>query len=383
LNGKDYYKILGLSKGASKDEIKKAYRSLAHQYHPDKNPGNKEAEDHFKEVGEAYEVLGDEKKRADYDAGRLFTGAGAGGPQGGYGFRPEDFGGFGFGDAGGGAQGFNFSGDLGDIFNLFGGGGGMGGGRGGRGGRRGQRGNDVEVTVNMSFDDALQGAEVPVTMTRTAACETCKGLGSAPGTLPETCPTCGGTGAVSESQGMFGLSRPCPSCGGRGTITRNPCPTCGGAGSVRSPKKIRLRIPPGVSDGSRIRFKGKGESGVGGGPPGDLFVVTKVEPHPFYGRSNADITMELPITFSEAALGTQIELPTVDGKVKLKIPAGTESGRKFRLKGKGAPRLKGKGHGDMIVSVKVVVPTKLGKKQREMIEKLEEIEPKDIRAHLS
>jgi molecular chaperone DnaJ len=381
LNGKDYYKILGLSKDASKDEIKKAYRGLAHQYHPDKNPGNKEAEDRFKEIGEAYEVLSDDQKRSDYDAGRLFTGAGTGGPGG---YRPQDFGGFGFGDiGGGGAQGFSFTGDIGDIFNLFSGGSGGGGSRAGRGGRRGQRGNDVEVTVNMSFDDSLKGAEIPVSINRTAACETCKGLGSAPGTLPETCPTCGGTGAVSESQGMFGISRPCPSCGGRGIIIKNPCPTCGGAGSLRSPKKIKVRIPPGVSDGSRIKFKGKGEPGTGGGPPGDLFAVTRVGKHPYLGRSNADITMELPITFSEAALGTQVEIPTVDGRVKLKIPAGTESGRKFRLRGKGAPKLKGKGHGDMIVSVKVVVPTKLGKKQREMIEKLEEIEPKDIRAHLS
>jgi len=188
---------------------------------------------------------------------------------------------------------------------------------------------------------------------------------------------------VSESQGLFGLSRPCPSCGGRGAILKNPCPTCGGHGTLKRPKKIKVRIPLGVSDGSRIKFKGKGEQGLSGGPPGDLFVVTRVDKHTYLGRSGANITMELPITFSEAALGTQVEIPTVDGRVKLKIPAGTESGRKFRLKGKGAPRLKGKGHGDMIVTVKVVVPQKLGKKEREAIEKLEEIEPKDVRAFLS
>jgi molecular chaperone DnaJ len=235
----------------------------------------------------------------------------------------------------------------------------------------------------MSFEDALKGAEIPVTMDRTSACETCKGLGSAPGTLPETCPTCGGSGVVSESQGMFGLSRPCPSCGGRGTIVEHPCPTCRGQGSVRKPRKIKVRIPPGVSNGSRIKFKGKGEPGLSGGPPGDLFVVTRVDKHPYLGRSNANITMELPITFSEAALGTQVEIPTVDGRVKLKIPAGTEGGKKFRLKGKGAPRLKGRGQGDMIVTVKVVVPQKLNKKQREAIQRLEGIEPGDVRAFLS
>ncbi len=379
MNGKDYYKSLGLSKSASKEEIKKAYRQLAHKYHPDKNPGNKEAEDRFKEIAEAYEVLSDEKKKADYDSGRMFTGgAGAYGPGQYAGGGSQGFEGFDFGGAG--DRGFSFSGDLGDIFNLFGGG--VGGPRSGRTGRRGQRGNDVEANVTMSFEDSLKGAEVPITMTRTGACETCKGLGSTPGTLPETCPNCGGTGAVAESQGMFGISRPCPSCGGRGTIIRNPCPTCGGAGTLRSPKKIRVRIPQGVSDGSRIKFKGRGEPGAGGGPAGDLYVVTRVEPHPYLGRSDANITMELPISYSEAALGTQVEIPTVDGRVKLKIPPGTQSGRKFRLRGKGAPKLKSKGHGDMIVTARVVVPEKLNKKEREVVEKLGAVEPKDLRAHL-
>ncbi len=378
MNGKDYYKTLGVSKDSSKDDIKKAYRKLAHEYHPDKNQGNKEAEEKFKEIGEAYEVLSDEKKKADYDSGRLFAESGAYGPGGGA-YGPSDFGGFNFG----GGQGFTYSGDLGDlgdIFNLFGGG--MGGQRAQRGGRRGQRGNDYEVTVNMSFDDALKGAEVPITMDRNAACPTCSGLGSAPGTLPDTCPTCGGRGSVAESQGMFGLSRPCPTCAGRGTIIQNPCPTCQGAGFQRKPKKTRVRIPPGVVDGQKIKFRGKGEPGRGDGPSGDLYVVAKVEKHPYLGRSGANVTMDLPLTFSEAALGTQVEIPTVDGKVKLKIPAGTQSGRKFRLRGKGAPKLKGKGHGDMIVTAKVVVPEKLDKKEREAIEKLEEVERKDVRSFL-
>ncbi len=377
LNGKDYYKLLGVGKEATKDEIKKAYRRQAHKYHPDKNPGNKEAENRFKEIAEAYEVLSDDKKRADYDAGRLFGGAG-GGAYGGAGFRPEGFGGFGAYDFGQGGYTADL-GDLGDIFNLFGGG--FGAGRE-RAGRRGRRGSDVEVQVNMSFEDALKGAEVPLTMTRNVPCQSCGGLGTASGTLPETCPTCGGRGSVSQSQGLFGISRPCPECGGRGTVIKNPCPSCGGAGFQKTPKKTRVKIPPGVSDNSRIKFKGKGEPGQGGGPPGDLYVVTRVEKHPYLGRSNADITMELPVTFSEAALGTQIEVPTVNGKVKLKIPPGTQSGRKFRIRGKGAPKLKGKGHGDMIITVKVSVPEKLDKKQRELIERLEELEPKDLRSFL-
>ncbi|HEY5494655.1 MAG TPA: molecular chaperone DnaJ [Candidatus Anoxymicrobiaceae bacterium] len=373
MNGKDYYKSLGVSKDAGKDEIKKAYRKLAHQYHPDKNPNNKEAEDKFKEISAAYEVLSDEKKRKDYDSGRLFGAQGPGPGAGTWqGFQ---------GRGGGGGQGYTYEGDLGDlgdIFNLFG-----GGARGGGGaGRRGQRGNDVEVTVTMSFDDALKGAYVPLSMTRNMACETCRGLGSAPGTLPQTCPTCGGRGSVAESQGLFGLSRPCPQCGGRGQIIQNPCPTCQGAGQVKQPRKTKVHLPPGVGDGSRIRFKGKGEPGRGGGPPGDLYVVTRVDKHPYLGRRDADITLDLPITYGEAALGTQVEVPTADGKIKLKIPAGTQSGRTFRLKGKGAPRLKGKGHGDMLITARVSVPKSVNKEEREAIEKLGELSREDLRAHL-
>jgi len=372
LNGKDYYKSLGISKGATKDEIKKAYRKLAHQYHPDKNPNNKEAEDKFKEIAAAYEVLSDEKKRKEYDSGGPFMGGQGYGP----GPGPGAYQGFDFG--GGAPGGFNFTGDLGDIFNLFGG----GGQTSSRGGRRGQRGNDVEVTVNMSFDDALEGAYVPVTMTRDTSCANCRGLGSAPGTLPQTCPTCGGRGSVAESQGLFGLSRPCPECQGTGQIIKNPCPECRGAGFVKQPRKTKVHIPPGVADGSRIRFKGKGEPGMGGGQPGDLYVVTHVDNHPYFGRRNSDIMLDVPITFSEAALGTQVEIPTTDGHVKLKIPAGTESGKTFRLKGKGAPKLKGKGRGDMLVTTRVSVPKKLNKEEREAIENLEKSEAKDLRSHL-
>ncbi|MBN1288052.1 MAG: molecular chaperone DnaJ [Actinobacteria bacterium] len=382
MNGKDYYKLLGVSRDAKKDEIKKAYRKLAQKYHPDRNPNNKEAEEKFKEISQAYEVLSDEDKRKQYDTGRLFTGSGAYGG-GGYG-GGSPFSGFeGFNFDQGRGQGYTFTGDLGDIFNIFSGGsaGGFAGGSPGRG-RRGQRGNDIEVTVNMSFDDALRGAEVPVTMTRNITCSTCQGTGSAPGTLPETCPTCHGRGSIAEDQGLFGLSRPCPGCGGRGTIIKNPCPSCRGAGIVKQPKKIKVRIPPGVKDGSRIKFKSKGEPGAGGGPPGDLYVITRVAEHRYLGRKNSNITLELPITFSEAALGTNIEIPTTDGKVKLKIPAGTQSGSKFRLKGKGAPDLKGKGKGDMIVTVNIAVPKKLDKKQKELISKLEELAPENVRAYL-
>lgn len=379
MNGKDYYKLLGVSKDASKDDIKKAYRKLAQKYHPDRNPNNKDAEEKFKEVAGAYEVLSDEEKRKQYDTGRLFTGAGGygGGAYGGSPFSGSE--GFDFGQGG---QGYTFSGDLGDIFNLFSGGGGGGFGGGGRGRRGGTRGNDLEVTVNMSFEDALNGAEIPVTMTRNVTCSTCKGTGSAPGTLPETCPKCGGRGSIAEDQGLFGLSRPCPNCGGRGTIIKNPCSKCRGAGIVTQPKKIKVRIPPGVKDGSRIKFKGKGEPGAGGGPSGDLYIVTNVAKHKYLGRRDSNITLDLPITFAEAALGTDVEIPTTDGKVKLKIPAGTQSGAKFRLKGKGAPRLKGKGKGDMIVTVNIAVPKKLDKKQKELIQKLEDAVPEDIRAYL-
>ena len=377
MNGKDYYKTLGVGKSATQDEIKKAYRKLAQRYHPDKNPDKPETEEKFKELSEAYEVLSDEEKRSQYDSGRLFTGAG---PYGAGGFHPGDFAGSdGFGNFQGGPGGFQFSGDLGDLFNLFGGAG--GGGRSGR--RRAQRGSDVEVSVTLPFDDAITGAYIPVTMTRNEACPTCRGTGSAPGTFPETCPSCGGRGSVSEDQGFFGISRPCPTCGGRGVLVKNPCATCGGLGSAMAPRSIKVKIPGGVSDGSRIRFKGKGEPGAGGGPAGDLYVVTKVEKHQYLGRKNSHITMELPLSFSEAVLGTEVMIPTIDGKVKLKIPAGTQSGRTFRLKGKGAPHLKGKGaRGDLLVTVRVEVPKRVNKKERELIEKLEEFEPQDIRAHI-
>lgn len=360
-----------MSRDASSDEIKKAYRRLAKQYHPDRNPNNKEAEEHFKEIAEAYEVLSDDEKRKQYDAGRLFSQAGAYGP----GFK-GDFRGF---DFGGGGEGFTFGGDIGDIFNLFTG----STGRTRKTRRRGEKGEDVEVGVNLSFEDALRGAQVSVSLNSTETCGLCRGTGSAPGTFPETCPICGGRGSISEDQGFFGISRPCPTCYGRGAIIKNPCSSCGGAGVITKPKKVRLKIPAGVSEGSRIRFKGRGEPGREGGAPGDLYVVTHVAKHPFYGRKNSDITLELPVTYAEAVLGTEVEIPTVDGHVRLKIPAGTQSGRTFRLRGKGAPRLKGKGKGDMLVTVRVMVPSKPTKKEKELIEKLKEAERKDIRAHIS
>jgi len=378
LNGnKDYYKALGVDKSSNKDEIKKAYRKLAHKYHPDKNPNNKESEDRFKEVAEAYEVLSDDDKRKEYDEGRLFT---AQGPYGSGGFRPGDFAGAdGFGNFQGG-QTFDF-GDIGDIFNLFGGGGGGMGGQQ-RGGRRARKGSDVEVSVSLSFEDALKGAYVPVTMSRNIACPSCGGTGATPGTFPETCPSCGGRGSVAENQGFFGISRPCPTCGGRGVVIKSPCASCGGLGSAVVPRKTKVKIPPGVADGQRIRFKGKGEPGPGGGNPGDLYVVAHVQKHPYLARKDSNILMDLPLTFAEAALGTEVQIPTVDGRVKLKIPAGTEGGKTFRLKGKGAQKLKGSGRGDMLVTSKIVVPKKVDKKERELLEELEKLEPKDIRSHL-
>lgn len=379
MNGnKDYYKILGVDKSAGKDEIKKQYRKLAHKYHPDKNPNNKEAEDHFKGLSEAYDVLGDEEKKKQYDQGRLFTSQGAYGAGG---FQPGDFAGSdGFGNFQGGET-FNAS-DLGDLFNLFGGGAPGGGTGRARGGRRGRRGSDVEVSVNLSFDNALQGAYVPVTMSRNAACASCGGTGASPGTFPQTCPSCGGRGSVAENQGFFGISRPCPSCGGRGIIIENPCGSCGGLGSSVVPRKTRVKIPPGVADGSRIRFKGKGEPGQGGGPPGDLHVVTHVQKHPYLYRRDSNILMDLPLTFSEASLGTEANIPTLDGRVKLKIPPGTQGGKTFRLKGKGAAHLKRSGRGDLLVTTRIVVPKKVNKHERELLEELEKTEPKDVRAHL-
>ena len=354
---KDYYEILGVPKNADAAAIKKAYRKLAQQHHPDANAGNTQAEERFKEISAAYDVLGDPEKRAAYDRAREMGGAGFGGGFPG-GRRPGPGGGF------GGAQ----TVDLEDLL------GGMFGGRGGgaRGGTRSHRGADLETVVSLPFEDAMAGVTIPVTLTGPAACSVCKGSGAAPGTQPVTCPDCGGVGQRVVNQGFFQLTQTCPHCGGSGRLIETPCPTCHGTGTERRKRTIRVKIPPGVRDGARIKVAGKGEPGTAGGPPGDLFVKVKVGAHPIFGRKGSDLTLALPITYPEAALGAKVQVPTLDGPVTLKIPAGTPSGKTFRVKGKGAPR-KG-GQGDLLVTVGVDVPSKLSKEQKQLLSQLQETE---------
>jgi len=344
---KSLYESLGVSKNASQDELKKAYRKLVREVHPDKNPGDAEAEARFKEVQSAYDVLSDPKKRKQYDTMGSANGrtapAGAGGTT------------FDFGDF-----------DLGDIF----------GGMFNRGGRaqqqpRGQRGNDVEVEVRVSFEDALKGVQTTVGVQLELACHTCHGTGAAPGTAPITCPVCDGSGVVATSQGLFALQQPCPRCHGMGSIVETPCPTCKGSGRERRMKRYTVKIPAGVKDGTRIKLKGKGEAGYGGAPAGDLYVVTRVEPSKIYERRGDDLVVQVPVSYPTAALGGSIEVPTPDGPVSLKVPAGTEDGKLLRIKGRGVAHLKGAGQGDVLARIRIQVPKKLSKKQRELLEQLE------------
>jgi molecular chaperone DnaJ len=362
MSSRDLYETLGVSRGASADEIKKAYRKLARRHHPDANPGDKEAEERFKEVQNAYDILSDDEKRKQYD---MF---GAGGPQMG-GARPGGvrFEQFDLGDLGG----------FGDVFsNLF-------GGSGGRGGRsRAMRGGDIEATLNLSFEDSLRGAETRVPVEVDAACSTCGGSGAKSGTSPITCPQCGGRGVVAESQGPFAISQPCRRCRGAGMIIEKPCPSCRGTGQVRRTKQYKVKIPAGVKDGTRIRLKGKGEPGVHGGPPGDLFVVTRVAASKLFERRGADLVVEVPVTYPEAALGATVEVPTPDGKISLKVPAGSESGKLLRVRGQGAPKLKGSGRGDLLARLRVTVPKKLSKAEKEAVEQLKSVSRENPREKL-
>jgi molecular chaperone DnaJ len=337
------YETLGVAKNASPDELKKAYRKLVRQYHPDKNPGDEAAEARFKEIQHAYDVLSDQNKRKQYDTFGSANGRpGAGG-------TTFDFGEF----------------DLGDIF------GGLFGGRG-RGPRpeRGQRGADVEVPVRISFEDSLKGLQTTVPVELELACHTCHGTGAAPGTAPKRCPECDGTGVVATSQGLFALQQPCPRCRGNGTVVETPCATCGGSGRERRTKRYTVRIPAGVRDGTKIKLKGKGEAGFGGAPAGDLYVVTRVEPSKLYHRRGDDLVLDVPVTIDEAALGAEVEIPTPDGRVALKVPAGSQDGKLLRVKGRGAPRLKEEGRGDLLARLHIDVPAKLTKAEREALEDL-------------
>jgi molecular chaperone DnaJ len=345
------YEVLGVAKNASADEIKKAYRKLARQYHPDRNPGDAEAEAKFKEVQAAYDVLSDAEKRKQYDTFGSADGRAQGGPGGWTNFDPSAF-------------------DFGNLSDLFGG---MFGGGRARQQPVAQRGDDIEAVVNLSFEDSLKGIETKIPVQVDTACSECGGSGAKPGTAPVICPECRGRGVLSESQGLFSLSQPCPRCRGNGTIIENPCPRCHGAGHERRTKRYSVKIPAGVKDGTRIRLKGKGEPGLYGGPPGDLFVVTRVAPSErFQRRGPADLLVEVPITYSQAALGDKVEVQTPYGdRLSVKIPAGAETGRLLKLKGHGAPKLKGGGKGDLLARVSVTVPKKLTKKQRELIEELQ------------
>jgi molecular chaperone DnaJ len=343
----DPYEVLGVPKNASDEEIKKAYRKLARSYHPDRNPGDASAEERFKDVQAAYDLLSDPEKRRAYDS---FGAAGARGLPG-AGF---DTGGVRFEE-------FSF-GDLGDLL------GGMFGGRGRPGGRVPERGNDLETHVRISFEDSLQGAQVRVPVEADSVCSVCLGTGAEPGTSPVVCPQCQGRGVVSEAQGLFAFSHPCPRCQGNGAIVEKPCKRCRGTGRERARKRYSVTVPAGARSGTRIRLRGKGEPGRNGGPDGDLYVVVEVEPSPLFQRRGSDLVLDVPVTYAEAALGANVQIPTPDGPVALKVPAGTESGKLLRVKGRGAPHLKGNGSGDLLARVKVTVPKKLTKAEREALE---------------
>ncbi len=362
-DSKDYYNILGVSKTATADEIKKAYRKLAVKYHPDKNPGDKSAEDKFKSISKAYEVLSDKNKRAQYDQfGADFFEHGGGGSAGASGFR-------------GGAGGFSGFSDPRDIFSQV-----FGGGAGGAGfsfedlfggGRRrtaSRKGNDLQYELAVSLEDAVFGASKKFSIMKNDTCSACGGSGAAAGTSAQTCTRCNGSGHVIANQGFFQSEAPCPSCGGQGKVIPKPCPSCGGTGTVRKSSEIQINIPPGVDTGSKLRVAGKGEAGVNGAPAGDLYVIIRMLPHDVFTREKADLICELPVPFMTAVLGGIVDVPTVSGKTRMKIAPGTQSGTTLRIRGKGMPSLKGGARGDELVKVQVEIPVNLTDTQRSALE---------------
>ncbi|HVS28353.1 MAG TPA: molecular chaperone DnaJ [Solirubrobacteraceae bacterium] len=355
----DYYKALGVDKKASADEIKKAYRKLARRYHPDRNPGDKTAEARFKEASQAHDVLGDPEKRKEYDRGT--------GP----------FGAFG-GGGGAGPGGFD-AGGFGDILsNLFGGA--AGGGR--RGQPRAQPGRDLETEVTLTFDQAIEGAQIPLAVPTATTCATCHGTGAKPGTSPRLCPQCEGRGVEAQGQGLFSISQPCSRCNGAGTVIDNPCPTCSGTGFTRTVRRLRVNVPPGVREGSRVRLAGKGEPGLRGGPPGDLYVITHVEPSPVFKRKGDNLEVEVPLTIPEAIRGATIEVPTLHSSKKLRVPAGTKHGTVQRLRGEGPPRLGGRSRGDLHYRFVIDVPATLSQEQEAAVDELSKVIDSNPRSRL-
>jgi molecular chaperone DnaJ len=367
---KDLYKILEVSKGASQDEIRRSYRRLARKYHPDANPGDKGAEDRFKGIQQAYEVLSNPEKRREYDEG------------------PRTF--FGSGNAGqGGARGAEFR-NFSDLSDVFGGFGNLGDVLGRtastRGGRQAPtRGDDISVSVKLKFKDALEGVTTRVGVPVEEACGDCGGTGAAPGTSPRTCPACRGRGTQSRDQGLFALSTPCSRCRGEGMVIETPCPRCQGNGRTRGVRQVRVRIPAGAKDGMKVRVAGRGNAGRRGGPAGDLLVVTRIEEHPVFKRRGDDFVVEVPVSFVEAALGAEIQAPRPGGgTVRIKLPAGTQAGKQFKVRGAGAPKTRAGGgeRGDLVVRIGVVVPRKLRRREREILEALAEEREEDVREDL-
>ncbi len=357
----DLYKVLGVERKASAAELKKAYRKLARQYHPDRNPDDKRAEERFKEISAAYDILGDPDKRKQYDRGALSGFGGAGGP----------------GPPGGGFDAGGFS-DI--LSNLFGG---SGSGSGGGARRpRTERGHDLEAEVSIDFQAAMDGAQIPLAVPTSEMCSTCRGTGARPGTAPKVCPRCQGRGVESQGQGLFSISQPCSRCHGSGSVIEDPCPSCSGSGALRTVKRYRVNIPPGVREGSRVRLAGKGEPGRHGGPAGDLYVITHVSPSAVFVRKGDHVEVEVPLTIPEALLGAEIEVPTLAGRKTLRVPAGTKHGTVQRLRGEGPPRLGSSGRGDIHYRFVIDVPAELNREQSEAVDRLSKVMNGNPRAKL-
>ncbi|MCI0586812.1 MAG: molecular chaperone DnaJ [Planctomycetes bacterium] len=356
---RDFYEILGVEKGASPEEIKRAYRKLAFEHHPDRNPNDAQAEKKFKELAEAYDVLSDPTKRAQYDRfGREGVGAGAGG------FAPRDFTNV--------EEIFRTFGDIfggGSIFeDLF------GGGRSSRGGTRTRRGSNLRIQLDLTLEEISKGAEKTISLEREERCETCRGSGAKPGTSSKVCPTCGGRGAVTQSQGFFAIRTTCSRCGGEGTVVEHPCSTCRGSGAVRKKRELSVRVPAGVNEGMQIRLEAEGQAGANGGPSGDLYCLIRAVPHPIFERRGDDLFCEVPVPYTRLALGGKTEVPTLDGKAEASVPRGTPDGRVLRLKGQGLPSYESRRRGDLLVRLVVDVPKKVASQEETLLRQLEEVE---------